>query len=304
MILFYLFLLIIAAVPVVIVLPSLLRKNSRNLSSVEQTDQELANQMNIEITRSRLDEVQQHLENVHDRVAAEQELQATLLDDLQSQGNPGETTTTVPAFWNIALPLLIPVASLLIYSWIGNPQFADTGMIKDSPAPAAIPDIQTLLDQLEEKIAKDPDNPKGWELAATTYMRIGNYAKAEKAYQELNRIVVGNPDLLTAWADASILHAGSYTTQAREQIEKALSIDPFHTTALWLAGLGAQSIGNHAEAIQYFNRLKPLLKDEPESIGRVDQLIKTSASARIPATLPEESHDRSAKSMIEKEIVE
>ncbi len=282
MILFYLLLLVITAVPVAMVLPSLLRKNPRKPGGAEWVDQEIANRMNIEITRSRINEVQRHLENARDRTVAEQELQATMLDDLQNQDSPAKRTTSVPAVWNVALLLMIPVASLIIYNGIGNPKFADTRnpLVAENPNPAATPDLPSLLDQLEEKIAEDPDNPQGWELAATTYMRIGNYAKAENAYAELNRIIVGNPDLLTAWADASILNNGSYTPDAREQIEKALSIDPFHANALWIAGLGARNLGNHAEATGYFVRLKPLLGDDQESIDRVDELIKRSAAIR------------------------
>ncbi len=297
MTLFYLLLLVIAALPVAIVLPSLLRKNHQK---PENTDQ-----LNIEITKSRIDEVQQHLENNQDRRIAEQELQATLLDDLRGQGTGGKTAT-VPAVWNMALLLMIPVASLIIYAWIGNPQLADTrnSLMADNPIPGEAPDIHTLLDQLEKRIAEDPENPKGWELAATTYMRLGNYARAENAYRELNRLVVGNPDLLTAWADASILHTGNYTPGARKQIEKALSIDPFHANALWIAGLGARNLGNHAEALNYFNRLKPLLKDNQDSIDRVNELIKGSAAASAPATVSEEDSNSSVKLMIDKEIIE
>ncbi len=306
MILFYLFALVITAVPIAIVLPSLLTSPSRKPGSMERENQELANQMNIEITKSRMDEVRQHLENNQDRIAAEQELQAALLDDLQNQGHSGKRSMTVSAVSNMALLLMIPVASLIVYSWVGSPQFADTlnPLMADSLNPGAPPDIHTLLDQLEQKIAEDPDNPKGWELAATTYMGIGNYAKAENAYAELNRLVVGNPDLLTAWADASILHTGSYTPGAKKQIEKALSIDPFHTSALWIAGLGAQNLGNHAEALHYFRRLKPLLKDKPESIDRVDELIKRSATSGSVEERALDDSDQSVKWMIKKEIVE
>ena len=273
MILFYLLLLVITALPVAMVSPSLLRKNHQKPGNTDLTDQ-----LNIEITKSRIDEIRQHLGNTRERTIAEQELQATLLDDLQDQGNPGKKTTTVPAVWNVALLLMIPVASLIIYVWIGNPQFANTRnpLMADNPNPGATPDIHTLLTQLERKIAEDPENPKSWELAATTYMNIGNYAKAENAYAELNRIIVGNPDLLTAWADASIMNNGGYTPRARKQIEKALSIDPFHANALWIAGLDARNLGNHAEASNYFNRLKPLLGDNQDSIDRVNELIKRS----------------------------
>ena len=296
MILFYLLLLVITALPVAMVLPSLLRKNHQKPGNIDLTDQ-----LNIEITKSRIDEVRQHLENTRDRTIAEQELQATLLDDLQDQGSPGGKTMTVPAVWNVALLLMIPVASLIIYAWIGNPQFADTRnpLMADNPNPAATPDIHTLLDQLEKKIAEDPENPKGWELAATTYMRIGNYAKAENAYAELNRIIVGNPDLLAAWADASIMSNEGYPPRARKQIEKALSIDPFHANALWIAGLGAQNLGNHAEALNYFNRLKPLLGDNQESIDRVNELIKRSdtSSANGGQAFPTSAADESGRSI-------
>ena len=270
MILFYLLLLVIAAIPVAMVLPALVRKKSRQTVNSDQ--------LNIEIAKSRIDEVRQHLENNRDRTIAEQELQATLLDDLQDQGDPDKKSTTVPAAWNILLLLAVPLASIAIYAWIGNPQFAvNENLLKaGNQHPVENPDIHTLLDQLEQKIAQDPENPKGWELAATTYMSIGNYAKAEHAYAQLNQIIIGNPDLLTAWADASIMNSGGYTPKTRKSIENALSIDPFHVNALWIAGLGAQNLGNHAEALNYFNRLKPLLGDNQDSIDRVNELMKVS----------------------------
>ena len=281
MTLFYLLLLAVAALPVAMVSPSLFGRSRRQASNTPLTDQELGRQMNVEITRERIEEVGQYLESPQERVIAEQELQATLLDDLHNSDNRGKTIRTVPAAWNVALLLLIPVTSLVIYSWIGNPQFADTSapLMAGNPNSTASLDLDTLLGELEKKIAGDPKNPQGWELAATTYMRIGNYAKAENAYAELNRLVVGDPDLLTAWADALIMRHGGYIPAARAQVEKALSIDPFHVNALWVAGLGAHNLGNHAAATDYFNRLKPLLADNPESVNRVNELIRRSAAA-------------------------
>ncbi len=270
MILFYLLLLVIAAIPVAMVLPALLRKKHRQTVNSDQ--------LNIEIAKSRIDEVQQNLEDSQDRTIAEQELQATLLDDLQDQSGLDKKSTTVPAAWNILLLLAVPLASIAIYAWIGNPQFAVNGnlLTAGNQHPVKNTDINALLDQLEEKIAQDPGNPKGWELAATTYMSLGNYAKAEHAYAQLNQIIIGNPDLLTAWADASIMNSGGYTPRTAKRIQNALSIDPFHVNALWIAGIGAQSLGNHAEALKYFNRLKPLLGDNQDSIDRVKELMKTS----------------------------
>ncbi len=306
MILFYLLLLVIAALPVAMLLPPLLGKTRRKPENTELVDQEAADQMNIEIARNRIDEVQQHLETSCERTLAERELQATLFDDLQNRNSPQGRTTTVPAAWNMALLLVIPVASLIIYSRVGNPQFIDTRspLMAGNPNPVVHPDLDTLLVQLEEKIAGDPENPKGWELAASTYMRIGNYAKAENAYAELNRLVVGNPDLLAAWADASIMNNGGYTPVARKQVEKALSIDPFHVNALWLAGLGSLNLGNQAEAADYLNRLKPLLGDNQESLDRVNDLLKRSAAGNVreeqaSATTGEGASGRNIKEIAE-----
>ena len=57
-------------------------------------------------------------------------------------------------------------------------------------------DLGNLLNQLDTKLAQEPNNPVGWELAARTYMKLGNYEKAETAFEKLNSLVSDNPDFL------------------------------------------------------------------------------------------------------------
>lgn len=179
--------------------------------------------------------------------------------------------------------------ALVTYSFIGNPQMSDTEFVmqQSHPAPADI-DIDTLIAELEQRLKEQPENIQGWELAARAYMGTTDYVKAEYAFATLNRLRPGNPDYLAGWADAEIvLNGDQYTAKARDRIEKALRIDPRHTSALWISGFGESSLGNHQAAIRIFQTLLPLVDEDAEAQARITALIdqhQALLSARQPAT--------------------
>ena len=271
MIQFYFLLGLISIIPVGMLLLSLKSKHPKLNTSVE------TNAINVEIARSRIAEISQHLDD-NEKRAAELELQATLLDDLQEK--PLDTDTThIAGIWSVLAIGLVPAAAVLIYLSTGNPEFVSEQRLSQSQVHSDVGnlDINVLIQQMEQKLREDPDNPQGWELAARTYMNTGSYQKANDAYRKLNALVPGNPDFLTSWADASIMASGNiYTAEIQQRIEQALSVDPSHINALWIAGLGSQSLGNHDEAVGYFEKLLPLLGDNQQLIEQVTSLLSQS----------------------------
>ena len=271
MIQFYFLLGLASMISVGILLLSLKSKNHNLNTSVD------TNAINVEIAKARISEVSQHLDD-NEKQAAELELQATLLDDLQE--NTVDTDTThISGVWSVLAIGLVPAAAILIYLSTGNPEFVSEQQISQSQANSNVGDldINVLIKQLEQKLQEEPENPQGWELAARTYMNTGDYQKANEAYRKLNELIPGNPDFLTSWADASIMASGNiYTTEIQQRIEQALSVDPSHTNALWIAGLGSQSLGNHDEAVGYFEKLLPLLGDNQQLTEQVTSLLSQS----------------------------
>ena len=265
---FYLLLAMIIIVPTLMVLPTLRNKREQSVTN--------RNSDNVRIAQQRMQEIET-LVKTGDTAAkdAKLELQAALLEDMKSA--PPSSSRSISAVWALAIVVLIPLASLGIYGYLGSPEFVshsldNTGM---SGTENSQPDLEVLLDQLDTKLAQDPDNPMGWELAAQTYMKLGNYEKAETAFENLNSLVPGNPDFLVGWADATIMVTGSvYSPEARERIEKALALDSNHVNALWIASLGSESMGDHDLALEYLNTLLPLVANDQNTASQVRVMIE------------------------------
>ncbi len=267
MILFYLLLAGIAVVPTLMLLPALKSKNKP-----ESVDRDA---YNVKIAQQRIREIASVTDT--DEILkreAKLELQATLLEDLKS-AEP-KTVTTISIGWGLSIILSVPLLALGLYSYLGNPQFAAQSVIRTelTGQETGPPNIDALIEQLEERLIQEPDNPMGWELAANTYMQLGNFRKAETAYEKLNSLVAGNPDFLVSWADATIMVTGSvYTAEARARIEKALSINPNHIDALWIASLGSESLGDHTIALNHLNTLLPLIADDKNTTAQIKLMI-------------------------------
>ena len=249
------------------ILPSL--RNKRTLIDSNR------NAENVNIARQRSQEIAP-LEAEHDNhfQEAQHELQATLLEDLHS-GNKRDKPNTTVAFksWGVLIIALIPMLGFALYGYLGSPQFVAQSFGKASSQPPL--EIAQLLVLLEEKLAQNPENASGWELAATTYMKLGDYKKATVAYAELNKRVVGNADFLVAWADAEILTNGNiYIPAIKDRIDRALAINPQHINGLWIAGIGANSLGEYDAALIHLNTLLSLVTNEPQSTDKIKQLIE------------------------------
>ncbi len=260
-------------IPTLMILPALINKRE-----VIETNRDAAN---VNIARQRMQEIEPLKDQGETNVEeAQLELQATLLEDLlehkkaTESGTSNGTSTVVFKGWGVLIILLIPLLSLGLYSYLGSPQFAVQTIdeIELAQQPGNEFDIDELLVQLETKLDQDSENPQGWELAARTYMTLGDYRKAESAYAKLNALVLGNPDFLAAWADAEIMLTGNvYTLAAKDRIRKALSINPNHVNALWMASLGSESLGDHGEALVHLNTLLPLVIDDPQSAHKIER---------------------------------
>ncbi len=270
---FYLLLIGIILLPILIILPAL-----RNKRAIIDSNRDTEN---INIARQRMREIAkfEQPKSAHFQ-QAQLELQATLLEDLHTDGKANKPDRTV-AFksWGVLIIVLIPLLSFSMYSYLGSPQFAvpsigGVGGVESTKQSDKPLEIAQLIALLEEKLTQDPDNAEGWELAATTYMKLGEYKKAMSAYEKLNTLMVGNTDFLVAWADAEILAKGNaYTPAAKTRIEKALAINPQHINGLWIASLGANSLGEYAKSLDHLNTLLSLLASDSQSTDKIKRLM-------------------------------
>lgn len=265
MLLFMLLAALLTIICIAIIWPTLNRNHLFNEVDLRQE--------NLNIAHQRLEEFAHP--DVSDNFYST-EIEAALLDDLQ--GPDYDIEWKKPrSFSSLVLILaVLPISAIAAYLVLGNTHWQDQktsalqSQIETDPADR----IHEILSGIEDALAKNPDSVDGWTLAGKTYMSMGRYAEAERAYSRVNQLSANNPDVLVAWANASLMtNSGQFTEDISERVRMALELNPKHQKALWLAGIGAQSQGEHETAIRYLRELRPMLNDDTDAARQVDSLI-------------------------------
>ncbi|HED15308.1 MAG TPA: c-type cytochrome biogenesis protein CcmI [Gammaproteobacteria bacterium] len=227
-------------------------------------------ELKIERDQGRLDEKEYQ--------QARKELESILIQDISSDGSnetgvhhSGQGRLTL-----VALFVLVPVFVSGGYFLYGSP---DAIEFQGTPAHTRIqPGQQHSLDELIARLAKrmevDPDNIDGWLMLGRSYMSIQKYQYASNAYEQAYRLDSDNPEIMLFYADAlAMTQGGKMSGQPLELINKALAMQPDNAKALWLTGMSEAEQGNFQKAIDHWQKLVSLLKDEPESRAEVEGLI-------------------------------
>jgi len=150
-----------------------------------------------------------------------------------------------------------------------------------------------LITQLAERMAENPDDVEGWRLLGRSYVALGDYSRARRAFEEAWRRVQ-NPDneLKLSLAEAYVLE--DQTTIAGpvgELIEEVLAEEPNNPKALWYGGQRALGVGDNTAARARLQRLLDMgiVPDELAQIIRAQlaQLPAGEGSAPLTADGPE-----------------
>ncbi|HEB96061.1 MAG TPA: c-type cytochrome biogenesis protein CcmI [Sedimenticola thiotaurini] len=289
-----LFWIIVAAMmlaAVAILAPALLRNRSG-----DELDRD---QQNVVIARERLAE----LESERDSGAltgdqyrqAKEELEQALLQDLEQQESAAQAQGAAERRLSLiglgAIVVLVPLIGIGLYSRLGSPELAlppdQRATAHQGAGSGQTMSLEQMVTALVGRLKDNPDDAEGWFLLGRTYMAMKKFDKAAATFERLQQMVGDEPVVLLAWADAQAMsQQGDLSGRPAELIRKAVSVAPDDPTALWLAGMVEEQAGDHELALTYWERLAPMVQDDPESKQRVDSLI---AMARKKAGLPPKS---------------
>jgi tetratricopeptide (TPR) repeat protein len=71
----------------------------------------------------------------------------------------------------------------------------------DAPA-STLPDVDTMIDRLVERLDKDPGNADGWRMLGWSHLNTGKAAEAVKAYEKAVALAPSNAEFATSLAEA------------------------------------------------------------------------------------------------------
>ena len=168
----------------------------------------------------------------------------------------------------IVAAILVPIVAGGLYARLGRPAQPDAPLA-DRRAEAVAPagqSIEELVAKVEAHLAAEPNDTKGWDVLAPTYMRLGRFDLAAAAWR--NAIRTGGPTerrlnelgrSLVAAADDDTI-----SPEARAAFEKSLEIEPKGVLPRFFLAAALSQDGRKQEAVAAWKALVAMANgDEP-----------------------------------------
>ena len=215
--------------------------------------------------------------------AAHTELERRLLEDTRSDAASQSATGSGQRAIRTAvtLLLLIPLAAIPLYLWLGKPAALDASTTQPPAADEAAKSaehLNQLVAKLTEKLGKNPDSPQDWVMLGRVYRMLGRYDEAEQAYQRAGTTANADSSLILERVEMALdKNGGHIEGAALKMLNGVLKKEPGNPRARFLAGYGAFSRSDYKAAISYW---EPLLKQVAPDSQDARNLAAGIAEAR------------------------
>jgi cytochrome c-type biogenesis protein CcmH len=211
-----------------------------------------------------------------------EELERRALEEGEAAVEVAEAADTRPSrAWAVMVGLAIPAAAIGAYLVIGEPDALNPENVATQQG-FTQDQIQDMVGSLEARLKEEPDNAEGWAMLARTYLVLEDLPKASTAYEQLDRVVPNNPNVLADWADVVAAMEG-FDGKAAELVQRALAAAPGHPKALALAGTAAYQRKDFKGAAEYWERILVQIPSGDEAAAGVRASIN---DARAKAGMP------------------
>jgi cytochrome c-type biogenesis protein CcmH len=188
---------------------------------------------------------------------ARQEIERRLLEDVQPGAQPEATAPADrrAARWAaITVAVALPLVAVLGYLKFGD-MSALNPAVREEGHPVTPAEMTKLVDQLAERLKKNPDDPTGWTMLGRSYAVLGRFQDSADAYARAVALTGNDANLLADYADTlAMARGGNLLGEPMEIVQRGLKIDPKNVKLLALAGSAEFSRRNYADAVRYWER--------------------------------------------------
>jgi cytochrome c-type biogenesis protein CcmH len=189
--------------------------------------------------------------------AARVEISRRLLAAADAQAH-APTASLAPwrrRFIAVAAMLALPLSAVPFYLALGFPGLPDQPLAARANGPENR-SIAALVAQVEDRLERNPQDGRGWEVIGPVYMRLGRFDDAVRARRNALRLLGASAaregDLGEALAAAA---NGVVTAEAKNAFDRALALDAHDPRAKFFIGVAAQQDGRNAEAAAIWREL-------------------------------------------------
>lgn len=183
-----------------------------------------------------------------------------------------------------ALLLLVglPALSVPIYFRVGQPGQPDMPLAKREGAREAN-DFASALRQVEQHLARNPDDARGFEVVAPIYLRAGRLEDAIFAFRRIIALRGENAERLADLGEAiTAQQNGVISADAKQAFRRAVELDPGFAKARFYIALAVEQDGDLAGSIQQLVALSANLPDSPAKERVEAELDRHRAAGRAP----------------------
>ncbi|MBN9305666.1 MAG: c-type cytochrome biogenesis protein CcmI [Devosia sp. 67-54] len=186
----------------------------------------------------------------------------------------------------------VAVLALGTYWVLGRPDLPAEPLSERVAETGANLDLDAAIKTIEARLAKEPDDLRGWQVIAPAYMQLGRYADAVHALRRVNALAPPTADSLTNLGEALMMqNQGSVAGEPLALFHQAAALDPKHIRSrYYIAGEETRS-GDYTAAVRDWNALLALGKgDEPwmatarNGLAYAQQQLSPNAAPSAPET--------------------
>ncbi len=189
---------------------------------------------------------------------------------------------------------VIPILALVMYGAYGSPHLLAKPQASRIQEQAEKLDLMKALAQIENHLAQNPQDGRGWEVVAPVYLRMGRVDDAVKAYEAAVRFLGPEANRLSNYGEALVLAKdGVVSAEAQAVFEQAVKLDPASPKARFYLARAAEQDGQTEKAkAAYAELLSSSPPDAPwvavvqqqlAQLGAPEQVAGQSAGPQIGA---------------------
>ncbi|MCJ2126523.1 c-type cytochrome biogenesis protein CcmI [Methylobacterium sp. J-077] len=182
----------------------------------------------------------------------------------------------------------IPLVALIAYGLYGSPELPAQTDADRQAARGGTEDLMKAVGQIEARLARDPNDARGWAVLAPVYMRTGRFDDAARAFANIARLKGETADTLADWGEAlTAAREGTVSPEAKVLFEKALAKDSNAPKPRFYLARAAEQAGDTGEAIRQLTALEAASPADAPWLGLVRQnLARLKGEPALPADTP------------------
>jgi cytochrome c-type biogenesis protein CcmH len=197
-----------------------------------------------------------------------EELERRLLEDFNRPSPDSTAAAPSTRKFVYGVGMAIPVGVIAFYFIVGNPKALSPSLPTAGMAPPATQQggpmsdqqIAANVDKLAKRLEQNPNDAQGWLMLAHSYTSMERFSEAASAFERATALNGNDAGIWADYAEALALSSGRRLAgKPAEAINRALQIDPKNQKALALAGSAAFEAGDYQKAVDYWQKLLPLL---------------------------------------------